>query len=388
MERDTKNNSLNIGFLTPEYPHELCGKSAGLGSSIKNLAHSLVKEGCNVSVFVYGQKKSSLVDEGGIKIHFIKQKKYLLFGWYFYRKHIQFYLNKYISQDKIDIIETQDWTGIAAFIKLKAKFIIRLHGSDTYFCNLEGRRQKRKNFYLEKIALKNVDEVVGVSDFVSLETKRIFKLKREIPTLYNGIDIEKFSPNSVIEEKNTLLYFGTIIRKKGVFELAKAFNKLIEVNKNVKLIALGKDSKDVLSKESTIEMFKSILTKESKANTIFLNEVPYAEVKNYIQKASVVVLPSFAEAFPMTWLEAMAMEKAMVTSNIGWANEVMIDQETGYTINPNDHSDFANKINILLMNNTLRLKFGKNARKRIVKNFSSEVIVKQNINYYKKVLEN
>ncbi|HSI68584.1 MAG TPA: glycosyltransferase family 4 protein, partial [Gillisia sp.] len=96
---------------------------------------------------------------------------------------------------------------------------------------------------------------------------------------------------------------------------------------------------------------------------------------------------SFAEALPMTWLEAMAMEKALVTSNIGWAKEVMIDEETGYTVDPKDHNTYAAKVLHLMNDNELAVAMGKAARQRVISQFSTEVVVKQNIEFYSRTIK-
>jgi len=129
------------------------------------------------------------------------------------------------------------------------------------------------------------------------------------------------------------------------------------------------------------------LTKKAKININFIDEVSYDEIQKYISKASVVVLPSFAEAFPMTWLEAMAMGKALVTSNIGWASELMINEETGFMVSPTNHKEFAEKINMLLTDAKLNSKYGIKARNRIKKNFSNQFIVEKNIEFYQSILK-
>ncbi len=88
----------------------------------------------------------------------------------------------------------------------------------------------------------------------------------------------------------------------------------------------------------------------------------------------------------MTWLEAMAMEKALVTSDIGWAQEVMVDGETGFTVAPKNHEHYAERIVTLLQEPKLRSQLGTQARQRVVEHFSSEVVTLQNIDYYKKIL--
>lgn len=387
MDGNSKHNKLKLAFLTPEYPHELGSKSAGLGSSIRNLATALVAKGHDVTIFIYGQQNSQVINNDGIELHFIKQKKTPLFGWWFSRKHIQNYVNEVVKVKGIQLVETQDWTGIAAFMDIHCKFIIRLHGSDAYFCNLDGRKQKKKNYWLEKKGLENVDHIVSVSDFAAKETKRIFGFSKSITTIYNGIDTNAFSKKKAIPiEKGILLYFGTIIRKKGVLELAKIFNIVVEQNSDAKLVMLGKDSIDVFENRSTIAIFKELLSEEAKQKVSLVSEVPYEEVVTYLAKANVIVLPSFAEAFPMTWLEAMAAEKALVTSNVGWADEMMIDGKTGFTVDPNNHKQYAARINELLVDLELSKTMGTEARNHVVEHFSADRIVEDNIRYYSKLL--
>ncbi len=377
---------MHIGFITSEYPHPELSKSGGLGTSIKNLAQQLVAHQVEVSVFIYSQVKDAVINDKGVVIHMIKHQQYAIAGWYKHRKFLQRKIQHWVNEKEIDLLEATDWTGITAFMKFSIPLIIRLNGSDGYFCHLEQRPQKLKNKFFEKRALKNADHIVSVSDFTAKMTNKVFGFQRDMEVIHNGISVEDFKPIKVAINKDQLLYFGTLVRKKGVLELAQAFNQLILKHKNANLLLLGKDNMDVIEQRLTSEIFFDLLSEEAKKKVTHLQEVPYAEVFNYIAKAHVVVLPSFAEAYPMTWMEAMAMEKPLVTSNIGWANEMMIHGETGYTVDPKDHTVFAEKIGSLLENDKLCEKFGKAARERVVTLFASDVIAKQNIVYYKSLL--
>ena len=65
----------------------------------------------------------------------------------------------------------------------------------------------------------------------------------------------------------------------------------------------------------------------------------------------------------MTWIESMSMEKALVTSNIGWAPEVMVDGVTGFTVSPSDHATCMHlECKNLLENEALRTQMGIAAR--------------------------
>ena len=93
-------------------------------------------------------------------------------------------------------------------------------------------------------------------------------------------------------------------------------------------------------------------------NVTYLGSVPYAEIHEQIAKAAVCVFPSFAEALPVSWLEAMAMQKAVIASNVGWASEIIQDGVEGFLVHPTNHVEYANKISVLLNNTELQRKFG------------------------------
>jgi len=377
---------MHIAFLSSEYPHPKLNRTGGLGTSIRNLALELQKSNVEVSIFVYGQDNDEVIDEAGITIYKIAYKSYSVFGWYLYRKYLQKYINNKISEKNIDLVEAPDWTGITAFMKFKCPLLIRLNGSDAYFCNLDNRKQKFKNFLFEKRALLGADKVVSVSSFTAEKTNEVFGIDKCKDVVHNGISTKNFMPLSETINQGEVLYFGTIIRKKGVLELAHAFNLLVEEQPNASLLLLGKDVIDVFENKSTIALFFKILSDKAKKKVTHLPEVHYTKVASIIAKANLVTLPSFAEAFPMTWLEAMSMEKALVTSNVGWANEMMVNGETGFTISPKDHVEYANKMNALLTDNYLAVQCGKKARERVLEKFDARLIASQNISLYKSLI--
>ena len=379
---------INIAFITPEYPiFSFKGNIGGIGTFTKNLAEELVKNNCEVTVFIHSQSVDKVIVENEVEIHLVKRKVVKFITWFTNRRYFNRYVNKFIIQKKIQVIEAPEWTGFTAFMKFKCPFVIRLHGSDTYFCNLENRKVKQKNYFFERKALIGADKIVGVSKFVADKTKELFKLNSDIEVIHNAIDTKLFKPNHEDVKSKSLLYFGTIIRKKGVLEIAKMFNKIIEQDNSITLCMLGRDNKDVFTKQSTLIIFKALLSEKAFKNVTFLKAVPYKEVITHIQKSEVVLLPSFAEAFPMTWLEAMALEKKLVTSNIGWAKELMVDGETGFMINPKATANFTSKVLFLLNNEEEASKMAKEARKRIIKEFAIKQSLNQNISMYKSILK-
>ena len=381
---------MKIAFLTPEYPHTRTGNSGGIGTSIKNLSKGLLEEGCQVRVLVYGQKEEAIFDDDGIIIQQIKNVKVKGLSWFFTRKKIEKIINQLYSEKKIDVVEAPDWTGITSFIHpKKCPIVIRLNGSDTYFCNLDGRSVKWKNKFHEKRALQNADALLSVSQFTAEETNRVFDLQKRFTIIPNSIDITSFETDkSILEVPNTILYFGSLIRKKGLLELPFIFNELMQLNPSAKLILVGKDVPDIISgSHSTWAMMQPLFTEQALLNVNYLGSVPYQEIQKYISESSVCMFPSFAEALPVSWIEAMAMQKAVVASNIGWATDVIDDEVNGFLVNPKNHAAYASKINILLSNTQMRQQFGILARQKVIQKFSISVVAQQSVAFYKPLIK-
>ncbi len=137
-----------------------------------------------------------------------------------------------------------------------------MNGTDAYFCALENRKQKFKNRFFEREALKKADRIISVSDFTGRKTMEILNLERDYKVIPNSISIENFKPADIAHEANRILYFGTLIRKKGVLELAEIFNEVVKQNKDARLILAGRDVVDIFEQVSTLELFKKNFLKK------------------------------------------------------------------------------------------------------------------------------
>lgn len=380
---------MHIAFLLSEYPHEKVQHAAGIGTSTKNIIYELVNQGIKVSIFIYGQESESTFVENEIKIHLIPQKKKLFLTWFRYRKYLQNYINSAIEKDEIDILEVPDWTGITAFMRIKVPVVIRFHGSDTYFCFLEKRKQKWKNFWFEKLAIQSATAFIAPTDFAGALSKEIFKIQgKPIKTIHNGLPLQDFyNPRPAEYEKGMILYVGTIIRKKGVLELPQILEKVLFKCPEAKLVLIGSDSHDLQSNSiSTWELMQRELTASTMERVKYLGKIPFNDVKDFIKKANVCVFPTFAETLGMVTIEAMAMQKPVVNSNIGWAQELIEDGVSGFLVNPKNHSLFANRIIEFLHDDDLCLTVGAAARKKAELEFDIEQLVHENISFYQSLI--
>jgi len=385
---------MHISFITSHFPFHDSKSVGGIGTSIKNLSDELVSLGHTITVFVHEQDTDEKRTEDGINIVKIKNIKFKGLSWFFTRKKIQKVILEEHKTSTIDIIETPDWEGITSFINLPFPVVIRLNGSDTYFCHLDNRKVKWINKFHEKRAIKKANAYLSVSQYTANLTNTLFGLNKKFTIIPNGINTDVFKKNQQItvgkEDKpaeKSILYFGGIIRKKGLLEIPHYFNIVNKVMPDVQLILIGRDMEDkITGNPSTFNMMKSIFSNEANPKVTFLGSVPYQEIKAHIENAAICVFPSYAEALPVSWIEAMALEKALVASNIGWANEIIINNENGFLVNPQNHDLFADRILKLLENELLCLEIGKKARNRVVDKFDSRRVANQNVEFYKRIL--
>jgi len=379
---------MHIGFLTSEYP-SLSTSCGGIATSVKNLATVLIQGGHQVSVFLYGQDKDDMIEIDKIKIFRIQNKNFKGISWLLTRNKIRKIINHEVDKNNLQLIEAADWTGITAFMKLNCPILLKLHGSDGYFCHIEGRKQKYKNFLLEKIALKSADAIVSVSNYTAELTKKIFGVKCFIKVIHNGIDPNVFkTTNHTDSIKGRLLYFGTLIRKKGVLELPHIFNRVIENYPEATLFLIGGDSFDIKTgSSSTWELMKPLFSEKALKHTHYIGKVPYNEMQTHIKQAEICVFPSFAEAFPISWLEGMAMAKPIVGSDEGWAREAIENGTSGLLCNPVKHQEYAKGIERILNDRSYGHRLGVNARIRIEKLFDANTIANKNVQFYQSVIE-
>lgn len=378
---------MHIAYLTPEYPHPRLGGTGGLGTSMKNLIDALVLQKHTITLFVYGQQENAVFTECGVHFHVLKEESYKLGGFYFYRKKIEAYIKKYSAT--IDVLEAPDWTGITAFMRFKIPLIIRIHGTDAYFCKLGKRKQKFKNFFFEKRAFVKAKGYIAPSHFAGEETVKIFGLDpKKLKIIPHGIQVDRFkNPSPQVYVEKTILYLGTLIRKKGVLELANIFNKVVELEPDAKLILIGADSSDIQTGfSSTYKLMQNSFSLNAKRQVEYLGKIPYEDVQSHICNAHICVFPSFAETFGMVTVESMALQKVVVNTNIGWANDLINSGENGFLIHPEHTEEYSNTILKLFKDKELCQKIAFNAREKAVNDFDILQRALDNSNFYKALL--
>jgi glycosyltransferase involved in cell wall biosynthesis len=199
-----------------------------------------------------------------------------------------------------------------------------------------------------------------------------------------GIDIKRFDPTLCKEAKKdefTFLFVGRLLTDKGIYELTKAFEKLKKEKPKVKLIIVGSPDEGNPNSVSKGELEKWV--KEGLIEWHGFQE----DVRPFYCMADCVVLPSYREGIPRVLLEAMAMEKPIITTDAPGCKNVCVDGVNGLLVKPKDVESLylAMKKMVELEDEKLR-EFGKAGRRLAEEKYSVEKIVGEYINLIEAVL--
>jgi glycosyltransferase involved in cell wall biosynthesis len=374
---------MHVAFLTTEYPPL---PSGGIGTSIRNLARALVARGDRATVLVAGA--GAAFEDGGVPVRFAGETCVPKVGWLWDARRAQRELNALVRHDGVDVVEAHDWCGPSAGLRLERPLSVRCHGAATYFAHLLDERVRPSVRWTETLALRQASDVVAVSRFTADLTRRLFRLRSEVGVIPNGIDAAQFAPAEPEEiEPETILYFGTLARKKGVLDLCRIFSLVAERRPHARLLFVGRDDRDARTgSPSTMALCREALSSDARARVEFLGAQPHDRVQEYVRRASLCVFPSYAEAFPLAWLEAMACAKPVVAYDTGWAREVVREGESGVLVPAGDVEAFARTIEELLSDEDARLRLGRAARARVEARFTSANVARQSVERYEQLL--
>jgi len=384
---------LNILFLTPEYPHEKLGYSGGIGTNIKNLSYLLAEQGNNIHVLIYGQKSELIFQDGLITITAITNIHFKGLSWLLTRIKLSKKINELVKNYNIQIIEVPDWTGISAFLFNRVPVVMRLNGSDSYFCQLENRPVKFFNRFFELRAFSSANGIIAVSDFVGKQTNLIFNKTRNYTVVPNAIILDEFTElgierRNLNDKKLTLCYFGSLNRKKGVLQIPKFINEVvIKTHIDLELVIIGRDCNDPITGcASTFQLMHQLFDTNVLDKVNYLGAQPKEETMLLVKQADICIFPSYAEALPLSWLEAMAMGKSLVASNIGWATELIEHGKDGFLCHPDNIEGFVDYILQLMESGELRESMGAEAKNKARQICNKDALIVKNIEFYNRYI--
>ena len=196
----------------------------------------------------------------------------------------------------------------------------------------------------------------------------------------SGVDTDLFKNDAnkkKFNEEIQILFPARLIREKGIIELINACTKLWDENYKFILNIAGEidiHNSSALSKKG----FRKIINNK---NIRFLGKSTQM-VKVY-KKMDIVVLPSWREGLSKSLLEAASMSLPIITTNVPGCKDIIKDEYSGLLVPVKDEINLSNAIKNFLDNQENAITFGKNARKIVLKKFTTNLINYQILKLYK-----
>jgi glycosyltransferase involved in cell wall biosynthesis len=279
------------------------------------------------------------------------------------------------------LIESYDWGGPLSH-KPEIPFVVRLQGSLTAYSKLLNTPITKLLCETELNQILFADKYIAVCNSIKELSLSSFNLdNNNIDIVFNCIDTKTFSPQKIKRSENELLFVGTITYRKGVYNLIKAFNIVAKRFNKVRLRLIG-DIRDHDDLNSAMDK----LSPDTRKRIIVQKHIQRDLLPEYYSKATIVIVPSFADAFPLVLLEAMACEAPVIVTDMPFAREVVLSNKIGILTDCTDHFVLANSISELLLDSTLQRLIGCNARKIICERYDISYAAQRSVDIYKELL--
>lgn len=398
---------MNILYICEEYPP---GKNGGIGTMVRTLGRELVKQGHNVyvaGIYPHGYGQADYEEDYGVKIwrwryktdiglikgdHRFMDKiwwrllKYsMLLSWDIQVSCNLFFkfINELIKRHDIDIIEMQDWNTFLhnALIPVRVPqfpipLVVKFNGSHSYFSSEMNLAPSKRIFRLEQMLMNRADALVSVSNYTAQKTRELFSLLREIKILYNSIQIPVSAPEISVDPYK-VIFTGTLIKKKGIYSLLHAWNKVNELIPEARLHIYGKGS---------VEELKKILNPHSVMTVQFHGHVTASVLYEQLASATAAIFPSYSECFALAPLEAMAVRSAVINSSRSSGPELVTNEVNGMLVDPDNTDQIAATIIKLINDKQLRDRIAMEGRRLVEYKFNISKSAKEHVEFYSKTV--
>ncbi len=358
-----------------------------------DLAHYLYENDCS----------SYIVTSGGTLTKYINRKKVKLIRLPVQSKNpILILLNAIILTIiililNINIVHARSrapaWSCLIATKITGRKFVTTFHGTFNFKSNI-------KKFYNSVMVRSNL--IIAGSNFIfshiNENYSKYLKPEKKFLVILRGINTDYYDPKKIKEqdevqlinkwkidkEKKVILLPARITAWKGHEIFLEALNKLKinEPQKKFIAVILGSDQGRKIYKKRLIRLVEQYRLIN---DVIFIDNF---ELMPIAYKISDIVISSSIEpeAFGRVAVEAQAMEKPIIASNIGGSNETIIDEKTGF-LYPAGNSDILSQklSHIFDLNDETLKSMGIEGRKNVIKKFNVEKMCFSTYSEYKKL---
>ncbi len=259
------------------------------------------------------------------------------------------------------------------------KILFHLHGKGIK--NEIGKNLIKNMIY--KFVFKNTD-VICLTHNLTDDIKPVYS---SVPFIVPcGIPIHSKSNEKIDKADNVvqILYLSNYIENKGILKLIDALELLKDRGIIFKARLIGAPT------DLTIETIENYIKKRRLENCVYAIGPKYGEDKyNEFLASDIFAFPTFysKEAFPLVNLEAMQFSLPVVSTNEGGISEAVINEITGFVVEPRNVQQLADKLKVLIENKNLREQMGMNGKAHFLKNFTLQRYEHNIKNVFNTILE-
>ena len=245
----------------------------------------------------------------------------------------------------------------------KKKIIIHIHAS--YETTIG------KFPLLYNLIMNIADEVILI--YPSFKTEK--KFEKKVNYIFNPFN-HAFSNNSSSRE-NIIVFSGTVVKDKGVFDLIQSFSMLLPKYNNWKLYIVGSGELE--------DCKKLIKSKKIENNVMLLGWIKNDRLIQILKKSKVFCLPSYTEGFPMSIIEAIHSGLTVVSTSVGGIGDIIKNEKSGFISKPGNTTQLYKNLEMAINHKNLDT-ISNNAYKMVQKLTDPKKIESQIINLYNKYI--
>lgn len=298
-------------------------------------------------------------------------------------------ISSILRDQRIDILHTHG--GVAGLFgrwaahKCKTPVIVHtLHG--IHYLHYRNPLLKFLGILLERSFSSFTDSLIFVSDGDRDKGQR-YRLapSEKMVVIKNGIDFSDYQKIKVNNKVNRIKELnlessrsivGTVARlhrQKGLIYLIKAAKKIVQIFPEVKILIIGEGPL-----REKLERRTNRLGLEKRVS--FLGE--RKDIPELLSLLDVFILPSLWEGLPFALIEAAALEKPVVATEVDGIREVIRDRDTGFLVPPKNPESLAQAVISMLQNRESASHIGKKLKKEICHQYTLSRMVEETQNLY------
>jgi glycosyltransferase involved in cell wall biosynthesis len=227
---------------------------------------------------------------------------------------------------------------------------------------------------ITRVVYYKSDLILSVNKFNISWEKMYGANPNKIDIIYNGIDVDLFSPIAKpahLENIPTVVAAARIFELKDIITMIKSCDVVKQEIPNVKYLVYGDNNAVPEYTKECTNLIKKLGLEEN-----FILAGYHDKPHELFCEGDISILTSISEGFPYTVLESMSCGIPVVATDVGGVTEAL-DDKCGFICKPKDYKALGKSVITLLQDEVLRKQMGANARKKVIDNFTIDKFIKE-----------